>query len=60
MEAIDRWKSIEAGNCNKEDELDYNREVEESRLLERRRNLGITPSDDGRMGLTAREAEGLQ
>jgi hypothetical protein len=35
------------------------REDEESRLLERLRNLGITPSDDGCMGLTAREAEVL-
>ena len=36
------------------------REDEESRLLQRIRNLGITPNDDGRMGLTAREAEELQ
>jgi len=57
---IDRWKSIESCNCNREVQLDYNREDEESQLLERRRNLGITPSDDGRMGLTAREVEELQ
>jgi hypothetical protein len=40
--------------------IDCDREDEESRLLERLRDLGITPSDDGRMGLTAREAEELQ
>jgi hypothetical protein len=58
--AIGRWKSVEACNCNREDELDYDREDEESRLLDSLRNLDITPSDDGRMGLTAREAEELQ
>jgi hypothetical protein len=57
---IDRWKSVEACNCNREDELDYDREDEESQLPERLRNLSITPSDDGCMGLTAREAEELQ
>jgi hypothetical protein len=57
---IDRWKSVEACNCNREDELDYDREDEESQLPERLRNLSITPSDDGRMGLTTREAEELQ
>jgi hypothetical protein len=46
IEAIDRWKSVEACNCNREDELDYDREDEESRLLERLRNISITPSDD--------------
>jgi hypothetical protein len=30
IEAIDRWKSIEACNYNIEDELDYDREDEES------------------------------
>jgi hypothetical protein len=30
QEAIDRWKSIEACNCNKEDELDCDREDKES------------------------------
>jgi hypothetical protein len=60
QEAIDRWKSVEACNCNREDELDYDREDEESRLVDRLRNLSITPSDDGHMGLTAREAEELQ
>jgi hypothetical protein len=60
QEAIERWKSVEACNCNREDELDCDREDEESRLLDRLRNLSITPSDDGHMGLTAREAEELQ
>jgi hypothetical protein len=60
QEVIDTWKSIEACNFNREDELDYDREDEESRLLDRLRNLSITPSDDGHMGLTAREAEELQ
>jgi hypothetical protein len=41
QEATDRWKSVEAYN--------YNRD-EESRLLDRLRNLSITPSDDGQMG----------
>jgi hypothetical protein len=59
IEAIDRWKSVEAYNCNREDELDYDREDEESRLLERLRNLIITPSDDERMGITAKKAEEL-
>jgi hypothetical protein len=57
IEAIDKWKSVEACNCNKEDELDYDREDEESRLLDRLRNLSITPNDDERMGITTREAE---
>jgi hypothetical protein len=35
-------------------------EKTESRLLERLRNLSITPNDDGYMGLTTREAEELQ
>jgi hypothetical protein len=34
-----------------------NREDEESRLPEKLRNLSITPSDDERMELTAREDE---
>jgi hypothetical protein len=59
-EVIERWKSVEACNCNKEDELDYDREDEESRLLNRLRNLNIMPNDDGNMGLRAREAEELQ
>jgi hypothetical protein len=59
IEVIDRWKSVEACNCNREDELDYDREDEESRLLDRLRYLNITPSDDERMGITAREAEEL-
>ena len=45
QKVIERWKSVEACNCNKEDELDYDREDEESRLLERLRNLDITLSD---------------
>jgi hypothetical protein len=52
--------SIEAYNCNREDELYCDREDKESQLLERLRNLSITPSDDGHMVLTAREAEELQ
>jgi hypothetical protein len=56
----DRWKSIKACNCNRKDELNCDREDEESRLLERLRNIGITPNDDGHMGLTAREAEELR
>jgi hypothetical protein len=59
IEAIDRWKSVEACNCNREDELDYDREDEESRLLDRLRNLSITPNNDERMGITARKAEEL-
>jgi hypothetical protein len=50
QEAIYRWKSIEACNYHREDELNYDREFEESRLLDRLRNLSITPSDDGHMG----------
>jgi hypothetical protein len=30
QEVIDRWKSVKACNCNKEDELDCDREDEES------------------------------
>jgi hypothetical protein len=41
------------------DELNYDREDEESRLLDRLRNLNITPSDDEHMGITTREAEEL-
>jgi hypothetical protein len=33
--------------------------TKESRLLDKLRNLIITPSDDERMGVTAREAEEL-
>jgi hypothetical protein len=29
IEEIDRWKSVEAYNYNREDELDYDREDEE-------------------------------
>jgi hypothetical protein len=57
LEVIDRWKSIEACNCNREDQLDFDREDEESQLQDRLRNISITPSDDGRMDLTARESE---
>jgi hypothetical protein len=60
QEAIDRWKRIEACNYNREDELDCDREDKESRLLDRLRNLSITPSDDGHMGLIARDAKELQ
>jgi hypothetical protein len=52
--------SVEACNCNREDELSHDSEDKESRLLERLRNLRITPSDDGNMGLIAREAEEFQ
>jgi hypothetical protein len=57
IEVIDRWKSVEACNCNIEDELDYDREYEESRLLDRLRNLSITPTDDECMGITTRKYE---
>ena len=60
QEAIDKWKSVEAYNCNREDWLDCDREDEESYLVDMLRNLSITPSDDGHMGLTAREDEELQ
>jgi hypothetical protein len=59
LEVIDRWKSVEACNCNKEDQLDFDRDDEESQLRERLRNLSITPNENGRMGLIAREAEEL-
>jgi hypothetical protein len=57
IEVIDRWKSIESYNCNREDEIDYDREDKESQLLERLRNLIITPSDDEHMGITARKTK---
>ena len=57
LEVIDRWKSVEACNCNKEEKINFDREDEESQLRDRLKNLNITPSDDGLMGLTAREAE---
>jgi hypothetical protein len=57
---IDRWKRVEVCNCNREDELNCDREDKESRMLERLRYIIITPSDDGHMGLIAREAEELQ
>jgi hypothetical protein len=56
---IDRWKSVEACNCNREDDIDYDREDEESGLLDRLRNLNITPSDDECMGITTRKDEEL-
>jgi hypothetical protein len=56
---IERWKSVEACNCNIEDQLDFDGEDEESQLPDRRRNLNITPSDDGRKGLNAGEDEEL-
>jgi hypothetical protein len=43
-------EEVEACNCNRGNELDYDREDKESQLPERLRNLSITPSDDGRMG----------
>jgi hypothetical protein len=60
IEAIDRCNIVGAWNCNRRNELDCDREDEEYRLLERLRNLSITPSDDGHMGLTAKEAKELQ
>jgi hypothetical protein len=59
VEAIDRWMSVEVCNCNREDEHDCEREDEESQLPEKLRNLRITPSDDGCVGETTREAEEL-
>ena len=59
IEVIDRWKSIVGYNYNREDDLDYDREDEESRLLDRLRNLNIILNDDGHMGWTAKEAEEL-
>jgi hypothetical protein len=50
MEAIDNWMSIGACNWNKEGELDYHRENEESQLPERLRNIIITPNDVERVG----------
>jgi hypothetical protein len=60
IESIDRCKTIGAWNYNRGNKLDYDREDKESRLLERLRNLDITPSDDGCMSLTTREAKELQ
>jgi hypothetical protein len=60
IEAIDICKTVGAWNCNRGNELDCDREDEQSRLLERIRNLSITPSDDGHMGLTAKEPEEFQ
>jgi hypothetical protein len=57
---IDRWKRVEDCNCNREDQLDFDREDEESQLPDRLRNLSITPNDDGHMGSTSREDEELQ
>jgi hypothetical protein len=44
---------------NRKYKLDYAREDEESQLPEKLRNLRTTPSDDGCVGETAREAEEL-
>jgi hypothetical protein len=49
MEVIDSWMSIESCNWNREGELDYHREDEESQLPERLRHLIITYSDDERV-----------
>jgi hypothetical protein len=49
VEASDSWMSIEACNWNREGELDYHRENEESQLPERMRNLSITYSDAERV-----------
>jgi hypothetical protein len=45
IEAMDRCKTVGAWNCNRGIELDCDKEDEESQLLERLRNLGITLSD---------------
>jgi hypothetical protein len=50
MEEIDSWMRVGAHNLNRKNELDCNREDEESQLPERKRNLGITPSDDRHRG----------
>ena len=50
VEAIDSWMGIEACNRNREGELDFHREDEESQLPERLRNLSITSSDVERVG----------
>jgi hypothetical protein len=60
LEAIDRRKIVGDWNYNRGNELNCDREDEKSRLLERLRNLGITPSDDGCMDLTTKEDEELQ
>jgi hypothetical protein len=49
IQEIDIWKSIEACNWNREGELNYHREDEESQLPERLRNLSITYSDAERV-----------
>ena len=49
IQEIDIWKSIEACNWNREGELNYHREDEESQLPERLRNLSITYSDAKRV-----------
>jgi hypothetical protein len=59
IQIIDRWKIVGAWNCNRGNELDYDREDEDSQLLERLRNLSIMLSEDERMGLTAKEDEEL-
>jgi hypothetical protein len=59
IERIYRWKSVVACNCEKEDELDCDKEHEESQLLERLRNLRIAHIDDEYMSGTAREDEEL-
>jgi hypothetical protein len=49
MEVIDSWMGIEACKKNREGELDFHREDEESQLPKRLRNLSRTPSDVGCM-----------
>ena len=49
--------SIEFCNWNREGDLEFHKEDKESQLPERKRNLGITPSDDRHMGWIARGAE---
>jgi hypothetical protein len=59
MEAINKWKMVEVCNYNKGNELDCSREDKESQLLDRLRNLNITPNDDEHMGINDREYEEL-
>jgi len=50
-------RAFKACDCNREVNIDYAKEDDESHLPERLRNLSITPSDVGHVGLTVREAE---
>jgi hypothetical protein len=52
-------RAFKACDYNREVNLDCAKEDDESHLPERLRNLSVTPSDAGRVGLTAREVEEL-